>query len=116
MKSYFLTMLLGLAFLSVSCDRNEVPDIVLEIPKEINLQSADFEEINQLIKTHTTFAEMEIYNRWGQKVYQSQDKNALITRSTFERPTDQGPLYYILKYNISQNQNLLESQNGNLIW
>ena len=116
MKSYFLTMLLGLAFLSVSCDRNEVPDIVLEIPKEINLQSADFEEINQLIKTHTTFAEMEIYNRRGQKIYQSQDKDELISPSKFERPKDEASLYYIIKYNISQNQNLLESQNGTLIW
>lgn len=116
MKSYFPTILLGLAIITVSCHQNEVPDIDFDIPEEINLQSTNFQAINQSIKTNTTFAELELYNRWGQKVYQSQDKEALISPSKVDRSNNEGPLYYIIKYNLSQTRNELESQTGTLTW
>lgn len=116
MKSYFLTLLLGLAIILVSCNQTEVPDIDFDIPAEINLQSTNFQAINQSIKAHTTFAELEVYNRWGQKVYQSQDKEALISLSEVDQSKHEGPLYYIIKYNLAQTRNELESQTGTLTW
>lgn len=116
MKSYFLAILLGLAIITVSCNPTEATDIDFDIPTEINLQSTNFQAINQSIKANTTFAELEVYNRWGQKVYQSQDKEALISLSHVDRSEHEGPLYYIIKYNLAQNQNELESQTGTLSW
>lgn len=88
----------------------------LDIPEIIDLQSSDLLAIQEEIHKGTVFAELEVYDKYGERIYQSQDDKILLV-SISEELTDQtSPLLYVLKFNATAEKEELHSQIGQLIW
>lgn len=116
MKSLLFSLTVVSLFVISTYNQSDPPSVNLDIPNVIDLASADLQAIEQQIQKSTAFAEIEVYDKWGEKVYQSQDRTALLADITPELDQQTSPLLYVLKFNISEEKDKLNSQIGQLVW
>ena len=74
MKSLLFSLTVVSLFVISTYNQPDPPSVNLDIPNVIDLASADLEAIEQQIQKSTAFAEIEVYDKWGEKIYQSQEK------------------------------------------
>ncbi len=116
MKSLLFSLSLVSLFVITTYNSSDPTAIQLEIPDIIDLNSADLDAIEQQIVNSTAFAEIEVYDKWGEKIYQSQDRDALLANIAPELNEQTSPLLYVLKFNVEEQKEKLNSQVGQLIW
>lgn len=116
MKSLLFSLTVVSLFVITTYNSSDSPSIQLEIPDVIDLNKADLNAIAQQIERSTAFAEIEVYDKWGEKIYQSQDRQALLANIAPELEEQTSPLLYVLKFNISEEKDKLNSQIGQLVW
>ncbi|MBX2871889.1 MAG: hypothetical protein KTR30_07315 [Saprospiraceae bacterium] len=116
MKSLLFSLTVVSLFVISTYNSSDSPSIKLEIPDVIDLNKADLDAIAQQIESNTAFAEIEVYDKWGEKIYQSQDRQSLLADITPELDQQTSPLLYVLKFNISEEKDKLNSQIGQLVW
>ncbi len=115
MKSLLFSLTVVSLFV-ITYSSNESPSIQLEIPDVIDLNKADLDAIEEKIERSTAFAEIEVYDKWGEKVYQSQDRETLLANLAPELDKYNSPLLYVLKFNVPEQEEKLNSQIGQLVW
>ena len=116
MKSLLFSLSLVSLFVITTYNSSDRTAIQLEIPNVIDLNSADLDVIEHQIATSTAFAEIEVYDKWGEKIYQSQDRETLLANIAPELDEQTSPLLYVLKFNVEEQKEKLNSQIGQLIW
>lgn len=116
MKSLLFSLSLVSLFVITTYNSADSTAIQLEIPDVIDLNSADLDAIEQQIVSSTAFAEIEVYDKWGEKIYQSQDRKTLLANIVPELDEQTSPLLYVLKFNVEEQKEKLNSQIGQLIW
>ena len=110
MKSLLFSLSLVSLFVITTYNSTDPTAIQLEIPDVIDLNSADLDAIEQQIVSSTAFAEIEVYDKWGEKIYQSQDREALLADIAPELDEQTSPLLYVLKFNVEEQKEKLNSQ------
>ena len=90
-------------------DQTESAEVQLDLPALIHAKDAN--HFDQLIKASTAFAELEIYNRWGEKVHESRQPGQWFEGMQLK---EKDTYVYILKYATSPHSQELESQKGNI--
>ncbi|NRB54143.1 MAG: hypothetical protein HRU41_41230 [Saprospiraceae bacterium] len=115
MKSILFSLSVVSLFVISTYHSSASSSVRLEIPAVIDLSSANFAAIEQQIESSTTFAEIEVYDKWGERIYQSQNRAALFDNITTELEDQKNPLLYVLKFNVSEEEKL-NSQVGQLVW
>ena len=115
MKSILFSLSVISLFVIGTYNSSDSSSARLEIPAVIDLGTADLVAIEQQIESSTTFAEIEVYDKWGERIYQSQNREALFDHITTELEDQKNPLLYVLKFNVSEEEKL-NSQIGQLVW
>ena len=116
MKSLLFSLTVVSVFLISHFKAADSSSASLDIPKVIDLNSSDLVAIQEQIQQSTIFAELEIYDKYGEKIYQSQDAAILLAAISAELTEQTSPLLYVLKFNASAEEEQLNSQIGQLIW
>lgn len=116
MKSLLFSLSVVSLFVISQFKTAESSSVTLDIPEIIDLKSADLVAIQEEIHSGTVFAELEVYDKYGEKVYQSQDDKIRLVSISEELAGQTSPLLYVLKFNATAEEDQLNSQIGQLIW
>lgn len=108
--------LIFLLFSTISCQKEVSNDLTIEIPEVVNLSSEKINKLDGQIQTLAKDVELEIFNRWGELVYQSDDKNKLFQdlNLNWNKIEKKSNLTYKLSYHLVETGKII-SKTGSLI-